>query len=148
MEIITAKFNSFCYWYIFLFRRPIPSNSAFRGKYGEWLALKFLKNKNYRPIALNWRSRFNRRLELDIVCLDGSCLVFVEVRTRSASSLSWGWESFNRSKRKTFKRASLLFLSESNSEFFNFRHDFVEVDIYVPKFSQFKVRHHENIAIS
>jgi len=49
------------------------------GNLGENLALKHLKNKGYRIIERNFRSKFG---EIDIIALDGDFLVFIEVKTR------------------------------------------------------------------
>ena len=86
-------------------------------------------------------------MELDIVCIDQKCLVFVEVRTRSSASFVTPWQSLNGSKKKSFKTATSLFLKENNVNYQNFRYDFVEIDIDSSNLSKFQVRHHENIAI-
>ena len=49
------------------------------GQLGEQIAQSFLKNKGYRILHVNWR---HRRLEIDIIAMDGETLVFVEVKTR------------------------------------------------------------------
>lgn len=49
------------------------------GKLGEEAARKLLKNKGYKILARNFRSRFG---EIDIVAQDKETLVFVEVKTR------------------------------------------------------------------
>jgi putative endonuclease len=49
------------------------------GFLGENLALSYLKNKGYRFVARNFRSRFG---EIDLILKDKNILVFVEVKTR------------------------------------------------------------------
>jgi putative endonuclease len=49
------------------------------GSLGEHLAKDFLKKKGYRILETNYRCRSG---EIDIVALDGDCLVFIEVRTK------------------------------------------------------------------
>lgn len=55
------------------------------GKYGEQLALVYLKEQGYEILALNWRYKYN---EVDIIAKDLGTLVFVEVKSRR--SLSYG----------------------------------------------------------
>lgn len=49
------------------------------GQRGEQIAQTFLKASGYKILHTNWR---NRRLEIDIIAMDGETLVFVEVKTR------------------------------------------------------------------
>lgn len=53
------------------------------GNLGENLALKYLKNKGYKFIDRNFRSRFG---EIDLIFQDDKTLVFVEVKTRFSHS--------------------------------------------------------------
>lgn len=53
-----------------------------KGKEGEEEALRFLKEKGYFILEVNWRTR---HLEADIIAMDKDKLVFVEVKTRSDS---------------------------------------------------------------
>ena len=50
------------------------------GKKGEKIAYGFLKEKGFNILETNWRFR---RLEVDIIAMDGDTLVIVEVKTRS-----------------------------------------------------------------
>ncbi len=52
------------------------------GSRGERLAARLLKQKGYRILARNCRSRWG---ELDLIARDGDTIVFVEVKTRSQS---------------------------------------------------------------
>jgi putative endonuclease len=53
------------------------------GDLGEKLAARYLKDKNYQIVDLNFQNNFGRRLgEIDIIARDGQELVFVEVKTR------------------------------------------------------------------
>jgi putative endonuclease len=49
------------------------------GLVGESFAVKLLRQKGYKILEKNFRSKFG---EIDIVVLDGDTLVFVEVKTR------------------------------------------------------------------
>ena len=55
------------------------------GKKGEELAVTYLKSKGYKILELNYRVR---RLEVDIIAIDGDELVIIEVKTRQNPHLS------------------------------------------------------------
>ena len=57
----------------------MKTDNKLTGNKGEDLATEFLENKNYFIVERNFRTRFG---EIDIVCLDGEKLVFVEVKTK------------------------------------------------------------------
>src|SRR3974377_2504685 len=68
--------------------RPMPQQAKDRlGHRGEALARRFLRwRKGLRIIESNWRQAHLG--ELDIVALDGTTLVFVEVKTRRDEALA------------------------------------------------------------
>jgi putative endonuclease len=49
------------------------------GRYGENVACDLLQHKGFELVDRNWRCRHG---ELDIVAVDGRCVVAVEVKTR------------------------------------------------------------------
>ena len=57
------------------------------GKTGEDLACAELERRGYAVLARGYRTRFG---EIDIVCRDGTSLVFVEVKTRNGSRFGDG----------------------------------------------------------
>lgn len=64
-------------------RRPwgfqFSGSRAEVGRWGEWVALKYLRREGWDILARNWRSPLG---EVDLIAYDGPMLVFVEVRTR------------------------------------------------------------------
>lgn len=78
-----------------------------RGLAGEQLALAHLQAQGLRPVARNVRCRGG---ELDLVMLDGSSLVFIEVRSRHAKSLVSPFESITLSKQRRLWRCAQNFL--------------------------------------
>ena len=52
------------------------------GRKAEEMARLFLQSQGLRILASNWRYK---QLELDIIALEGQCLVFVEVKKRGKS---------------------------------------------------------------
>jgi putative endonuclease len=75
------------------------------GQRGEELAGRCLAGKDYRILARNWRCSGG---ELDLVALDGDCLVFVEVRTRRGVEMGSPEESITPDK-----QARLISLAET-----------------------------------
>jgi len=75
------------------------------GKHGENLALRYLQDKGYALVTTNWRCPHG---EIDIIARDGDELVFVEVRTRRASTTEPAFESIT-----TRKQARLVWLAEA-----------------------------------
>jgi putative endonuclease len=133
--------------YLFHFKKKLPKVSKLRGEYGEWLAERFLRKKGFVFLYRNWRSPEDKRMELDLVCLERTQLVFVEVRARSSHSMINGWQSLTPKKRKALHKSARHFLRQSNRLFESYRFDVVEIDIPENAFSEFKLFHHENIAI-
>lgn len=135
------------FWYLFHFKKKIPKVSKLRGEYGEWLAERFLRKKGFVCLHRNWRSGADKRMELDLVCLERTQLVFVEVRARSSQSMINGWQSLTPKKRKALHKSARHFLRQSNRLLESYRFDVVEIDIPENAFSEYKLFHHENIAI-
>ncbi len=80
------------------------------GRIGEDLALAHLERLGYALVARNHRTRFG---ELDLVVFDGTTLVFVEVKTRRATSSGRGpWEALHERKRQQVRRMAAAFLLE------------------------------------
>ena len=79
---------------------------------GERAAARLLRReKGYRVLARNWRSPEDRRDELDLVCLDGEILVFVEVKTRFVGARVRGYQAaLRRRKRLALRRAAFSYL--------------------------------------
>jgi putative endonuclease len=80
------------------------------GRIGEDLALAHLERLGYELVARNHRTRHG---EIDLVVYDGETLVFVEVKTRRATSAGRGpWESLHERKRRQVRRMAVEFLVE------------------------------------
>ncbi len=65
------------------------------GKKGEHLAVEFLKSKGHNIIDTNWRFH---HLEIDIISIDGSDIVFTEVKTRSSDKYEQPYLAVNDNK--------------------------------------------------
>lgn len=131
----------------FLGLKPNFKNSKENGEYGEWVGKKYLKKKGYIILYSNWRSTRDRRNEIDIICMDQEILVFVEIRARSENSLTNGFESLNKRKRKALLVSFKAYLRELPGIPNSYRFDLVEIDLPSTSSGKVKIFHHENIAI-
>jgi len=81
------------------------------GKKGEDLAVKFLQEKGYDILVVNWRFR---RSEIDIIAKDGKILVFVEVKTRSADYFGSPASFVSPRKKTLLQDAATAYMQEIN----------------------------------
>jgi len=123
------------------------ANRAERGRYGEWLSRRFLKGKGYYVLVQNWRNPLDRRDEIDLICKDREVLVFVEVRSRSTSSLVSGYDSLSPRKRKVLLRVCRVYLNHRKQRPKHFRLDVMEVDLPSATKGKPEIFHHENVAL-
>lgn len=71
------------------------------GRLGEFLALRYLKQKNFDIVDLNWRYR---HLEIDLIASFDKRLVFFEIKTRT-DKFSFPEENFKLKQAKNLRRA-------------------------------------------
>ena len=81
------------------------------GKKGEALAKAFLQQKGYTILDTNWR---HEKDEIDIIAMDGSELVIVEVKTRSTDFYGDPYESVGYTKEQFLIRATESYLEEKD----------------------------------
>lgn len=79
------------------------------GDKGEREAARYLIAKGYKILARQYR---NRQGELDLIALDGDCVVFVEVKTRSSVASGHPAESVTPAKQSQLTRLALVFLKQ------------------------------------
>ncbi|RVU55244.1 YraN family protein [Anaerosphaera multitolerans] len=94
------------------------------GEYGENLASKFIKSKNYKLLERNFRYAGT---EIDIIALNDDILVFIEVKTRSSKKFGHAFEAVDFNKRKNIINTSLNYILQNNFENFQVRYDIIEV---------------------
>jgi putative endonuclease len=80
------------------------------GRWGEDLAAARLEAEGWRLLVRNWRGSAG---EIDIVALDGACLVFVEVRTRRGPAFGSPAESLGARKRARMARLAEEYVVDS-----------------------------------
>lgn len=94
------------------------------GCWGENLAEKYLKRKGYTIVERNFRCGFG---EIDIIAMDGTELVFVEVKTRRNLNFGLPCESVTALKIKHLKRAAACYASTCSARHSGIRLDVVEI---------------------
>lgn len=94
------------------------------GRYGELAAASFLRVEGCSVLRRNWRPV--RGGELDMVCRDGDCLVFVEVKTRTGNGHGGARRAVNARKRALIRRGAAEWLRQL-PEPVPFRYDIVEI---------------------
>lgn len=72
------------------------------GKWGEDIAAAYLQQQGYRIMERDWKSG---RRDIDIIALDGSTVVFVEVKTRRNRIFGEPEEAVDYRKRQSLMQA-------------------------------------------
>ncbi len=79
----------------------LPSSNGAKGRQGESRAAAFLEEAGYNVVTRNLRLPGG---EVDLVCRDGSTIVFVEVKSRTSRSFGSAFCAVDARKRATLRR--------------------------------------------
>lgn len=79
------------------------------GSRSERAAERFLKQLRYRLVGRNFRCEFG---EIDLIALDGDCLVFVEVRSTEEKQTERPAESVGPAKQRQLTKLALYYLKQ------------------------------------
>lgn len=99
------------------------NKSNINGKKGELIATKFLLEKGYDIVALNYRTRNG---EIDIIATKDEYIAFVEVKTRSENMFYDPYEAVTPSKQRKIIATANRYISASECEL-QPRYDIIEV---------------------
>lgn len=77
------------------------------GRIGEQMAQHLLEEKGYEIIKRNFSTRFG---EIDLICKDGTTLVFVEVKTKKGLEFGTPEEMYTKGKADRVKRMASVYL--------------------------------------
>ena len=77
------------------------------GNRGERVAARHLRKAGFRILARQYANRFG---EIDLIALDGDCVVFAEVKTRRTDSAGTPLEAVTYEKQKKLTRTALAWL--------------------------------------
>jgi putative endonuclease len=111
------------------------------GRLGERAARRHLRCAGLKILTTNFRSD---RGEVDLVCRDGDCLVFVEVKTRSREDWTRPAAAVDAAKRRRLSQVALDYLQLLNNPPVKVRFDVVEV-LLDPEGQVRQVRHLPNM---
>jgi putative endonuclease len=99
---------TFCQRAAGFFQRSVGKDARLSlGAAGEQAAARFLRRKGYRILARGHRQRLG---EIDLIALDGKCIVFVEVKTWRSDDQADPSEAVNHRKQERITRAALIYL--------------------------------------
>ena len=94
------------------------------GGFGEKYVAKFLEERGYKILRMNYNCRFG---EVDIVALDGECLVFIEVKTRTTNRYGAPENAVNYWKRRRLELTARCYIEQYRMKEYFARFDVVEV---------------------
>ncbi|HKZ16633.1 MAG TPA: YraN family protein [Geobacteraceae bacterium] len=97
------------------------------GKYGEEIAIAFLRVQRYIVLDRNYRCKCG---ELDIIAKDGNTIVFVEVKTRRVLSYGPPQLSVTQFKQRQISKAALVYLSAKRAGEINARFDVIAIYLH------------------
>ncbi len=118
--------------------RPVGEHIRL-GRAGEQQAVRFLKGKGYRIVTTNYRCADG---EIDIIALDGSTIVFAEVKTRTDRIHADPQDAVTADKQHRIMAATRTFLRQTRSQGRIFRFDIVAV--IWSTVGSVQVEHHAN----
>lgn len=117
-------------------------NKTALGKKGEEIAERFLIQKGYKIVELNYRIRGG---EIDIVATDQNTLVYVEVKTRTSDEFGLPEESVTPRKIKFLIRTTRFYRNSRHNLPQLERIDVISIDISNP--NKALVRHIQNVTL-
>lgn len=94
------------------------------GQYGERVAVAHLEQAGMVVLARNWRCPLG---ELDVVAMDGPCLVAVEVKTRRSLAYGHPAEAVTRAKAARLRRLVAQWLADHDVRVESVRIDVVAI---------------------
>ncbi len=108
-----------------IFRRKTDAQKI--GALGEHIAENFLKKKGIKILERNWHHKHS---EIDIIALDGNCIVFAEVKTRSQNAkVSGYYVAANRTKKSKVMEGAKAYLKTVKPRPTTWRYDILEVTL-------------------
>ncbi len=97
------------------------------GRSGEEQAERFVRQLGYSVLGRNVVNPAGRRLgEIDLIALDGTCVVFIEVKTRCTSEVPWRL-AVSPSKLRRLARIGEWYMKHAGRQETDFRFDLVSV---------------------
>lgn len=89
----------------------MSKENLYLGKEGEEAAFDFLKEKGYKVLEKNYKTKLG---EVDIIAYDKDTLCFIEVKTRNSLRSGSPQEAVSPFKQRQISKAALQFLKKGN----------------------------------
>jgi putative endonuclease len=115
------------------------------GRRGERYAATYLKRRGFRIVARNRMLGDGRKGEIDLIAIEGTFLVFVEVRTRTSESYMTPEESIRHDKRRAVVRTVRRLIRRHKTAGLTPRIDVVAIIWPVGSRKPSAVRHHRGV---
>jgi putative endonuclease len=93
------------------------------GRSGERIAEEYLLSKGFAVLHRNWRAAHK---EVDLITVEGSELVFVEIKTRGGTAYGFPEEAVTPAKQAHLRAAAEAFM-ERHPQYINARFDVVSI---------------------
>ena len=95
-----------------------------KGKYGERLAVDYLKKLKYKIIKVNYSNKIG---EIDIIAKQKDIIVFVEVKYRESANFGMPREAVNFYKQRKIKTVAMSYLKMNGLLESRIRFDVIEI---------------------
>ncbi|NLW64774.1 MAG: YraN family protein [Clostridiales bacterium] len=102
-------------------------NTKLTGRWGEQTAAKYLKEKKYRIVGMNYSCRLG---EIDLIAENREYIVFAEVKLRKSDVFAEAKEFVTRSKQEKIIKTASLWLSQNETKK---QPRFDVIEIYAPE---------------
>ena len=100
------------------------------GKKGESLALREIQRLGYKCLVQNYRCSLG---EIDLIAMDGDCLVFIEIKTRKGRSLGYAKEAVNKKKQQQISKVALTYMKANDCNDVKARFDVIAISYKLGK---------------
>ena len=112
-------------FYIFVMTESTTKTSH-RSIWDAWedIAVRYLENKWYRTIERNYQVKWG---EIDIIMMDWSITVFIEVKYRKNEDYGHPLDTFSMTKRQAMKRTIMLYINKNKIDLEKIRIDFIGI---------------------
>ena len=111
------------------------------GKYGEDVAVEYLKRNRYKILSRNYKCKYG---EIDIIAKEKEEIVFVEVKCRTNLNYGFPAEAVNKKKIRHIYNVAENYIYKNYLTRIDFRFDVIEVFL---KKGKYEVNHLKNIDI-
>lgn len=97
------------------------------GRWGEKIALDYLKSRHYELLAAGFASRYG---EIDLIVQDQRYIAFVEVKLRKSDRFGQGREYVDRRKQERLRKTAAMYLAQNPNRR---QPRFDVIEIYAPE---------------